>query len=68
MRTCLCAQVERSHLHGSHDDLEAGVVLDEEAQAVVEPHRGRSVQWSLAVQLNIVRLGPIGRKRGILSR
>ena len=57
--TCLCGEVERGHLHGSHDDLEAGVVLDEEAHAVVEPHRGRRVQRRLAVQLHVVRLSPV---------
>ena len=51
--------MERGHLHGAHDDLEARVVLDEEAHAVVEPHRGRSVQRSLAVQLHVVRLSPV---------
>ena len=51
--------MERGHLHGSHDDLEAGVVLDEEAHAVVEPHRGRRVQRRLAVQLHVVRLSPV---------
>ena len=51
--------MERGHLHGAHDDLETRVVLDEEAHAVVEPHRGRGVQRSLAVQLHVVRLSPV---------
>ena len=54
--------MKRGHLHGAHDDLEARVVLDEEDDAVVEPHRGRSVERRLAVQHNVVRLSPVGRE------
>ena len=58
----LRGQVKRGHLHGAHDDLEARVVLDEEDDAVVEPHRGRSVERRLAVQHNVVRLSPVGQR------
>ena len=54
--------MKRGHLHGAHDDLEARVVLDEEDDAVVEPHRGRRVERRLAVQLNVVRLSPVGQR------
>ena len=54
--------MKRGHLHGAHDDLEARVVLDEEDDAVVEPHRGRSVERRLAVQHNVVRLSPVGQR------
>ena len=42
----------------SHADLEARVVLYEEAHALVEPHRGGRVQRRLTVQLHVVRLRP----------